>query len=148
MRMQKPRITAWKRVANRQAHSLNIAAANQCHWLSLACRGLLSARSIAGDGCADECLERLRVNLFSLVNVDGPPYVPVETRVEEPGRIFQGSALMEGQLYDRLVRLSRADAPVVLPYRSAHPLPLFDNVRVGFSDEGAHPCERIASPVT
>src|ERR1700690_2709585 len=38
--------------------------------------------------------------------------------------------LKEGQLYYRLVRLSRADAPVMGPYRGPHPLPLFHNIRV------------------
>src|SRR6266545_2483130 len=107
---------------------------------SLAFRGLPSARSIESDGRADERLERIRVNLFTLVNVDGAPCVPVKARVEELGRIFQGSALKEGQLHYRLVRLSRTDAPVMGPYRGSHPLPLFHNIRVGLPDEGAHPC--------
>src|SRR5256885_15837646 len=34
------------------------------------------------------------------------------------------------------------------PYRRPHPLPLFHDLRVGLLDEGAHPCQRIASPVT
>src|SRR5947209_999466 len=113
---------------------------------SLAFRGLLSARSIESDGRADERLERVRVNLLTLVNVDGAPCVPVEAGVEELGRIFQGGALEEGQLHDRLVRLSRADAAVMGPYRGPHPLPLFHNIRVGPRDEGAHPCQGIASP--
>src|SRR2546428_3216690 len=108
----------------------------------------LSARSIESDGRADERLERIRVNRLTLVNVDGAPCVPVKARVEELGRIFQGSALKEGQLHYRLVRLSRADAPVMGPYRGPHPLPLFHNIRVGLPDEGAHPCQCIASPVT
>src|SRR5688572_11126062 len=103
-------------------------------------RGLLSARSIESHGRADERLERLRVNLLTLVNVDGAPDVPVKARVEELGRILQGSALEEGQLHYRLVRLSRADAPVMGPYRGPHPFPLFHNIRVGLPDEGAHPC--------
>src|ERR1700674_4488665 len=115
---------------------------------SLAFGGLLSARSIESDGRADERLERIRVNLLTLVNVDGAPYVPLKARVEELGRILQGSALKEGQLHDRLVRLSGADAPVMGPYRGPHPLPLFHNIRVGLPDEGAHPCQCIASPVT
>src|SRR5258708_23961428 len=45
-------------------------------------RGLLSARSIESDGRADERLERVRVNLLTLVNVDGAPGVPVKARVE------------------------------------------------------------------
>jgi hypothetical protein len=43
---------------------------------SFAFRGLLSARSIEGDSRADERLKRIRVNLLTLVNVDGAPCVP------------------------------------------------------------------------
>src|SRR3989304_8994498 len=78
---------------------------------SLALRGFLSARSIESDGRADERLERIRVNLHTLVNVDGAPRVPVKARVDEVGRIFQGSPLKEGQLHYRLVRLSPPYAP-------------------------------------
>ena len=42
-------------------------------------------------------IERFRVDLHALVNVDGAPHVAVEARVEELGRVGQGSALMEGQ---------------------------------------------------
>src|SRR5664279_1426941 len=111
-------------------------------------RGLLRASSIEIDGCADERLERLGVNLLTLVNVDGAPHVPVQARVEELGRIIQGGALEEGQLHDGLVRLTGADAAVVIPDRGPHPLPLFHHVWVCLRDEGAHPCECIASPVT
>jgi len=106
----------------------------------LALRGLISARNIESNGRADERLERIRVNLLTLVNVDGAPNVPVKTGVEELGRIFQGSALKEGQLHYRLVRLSCADATIMGPYRGPPPLPLFHNIRDGFSDEGAHLC--------
>src|SRR3989304_2123207 len=78
---------------------------------SLAFLGLLSARSIESDGRADERLGRIRVNLLTLVNVDGAPCVPVKARVEELGRILQGSTLEEGQLHYRLVRLSPPYAP-------------------------------------
>ena len=41
-----------------------------------------------------------------------------------------------------------ADAPVVGPDRGPHPLHFFQDVGVGLLDEGAHPRERLASPVT
>src|SRR5205085_6751370 len=103
---------------------------------------------IESDSRADERLEGIRVNLLTLVNVDGAPYVAVKARVEELGRIAQGRALKEGQLHDRFVRLSGADAPVMGPYRRPAPLPLLHNIGVGLSDEGARPCQRIASPIT
>ena len=92
---------------NLHCRSRDVGAVQEWNSLecSLAFRGLLSARSIESDGRADERLERIRVNLLTLVNVDGAPYVPVKARVEELGRIFQGSALEEGQLHYRLVRL-------------------------------------------
>jgi hypothetical protein len=73
------------------------------------------------------------------VNVDGAPYVSVKARVEELGRIFQGSALKEGftiDLYDSPVQMP----PSWDPYRDSHPVPLFHNISVGLPDEGAHPC--------
>src|SRR5947208_5133734 len=87
--------------------------------------------SIQSDGRADQRLERLRVNLLTLVNVDRAPYLSVKARVEELGRIFQGCALEERKLDYRLVRLSGTDAAVMGPYRGSHPLPLFHNIRVG-----------------
>jgi len=107
---------------------------------SLAFRRLLCARCIESDRRADERLKSIGVNLLTLVNVDGAPRIAVQTGVEELGWIFQGSALKEGQLYYRLIRLARADAAVMGPYRSAPPFPLFQNFRVGLFDEGSDLC--------
>src|SRR5437868_730639 len=46
-----------------------------------------------------------------------------------------------------LVRFASADDAVVRPNRSAHPLPLLDDVRVGFLDELAHSAEGFPTPV-
>jgi hypothetical protein len=73
--------------------------------------------------------------------------VPVETRVEETGRILQKRALGEGKLHDILVGFASADDAVVRPNRSAHPLPLLDDVRVCFLDELAHSAEGFPAPV-
>jgi hypothetical protein len=56
---------------------------------SPALRGLPSARSVQRDGRADQGLERPRINLVALANVDGAPHVAVQTRVEKPGRVLQ-----------------------------------------------------------
>src|SRR6185295_2642120 len=69
------------------------------------------------------------------------------TRVEETGRILQRRALGEGELHDLLVGLARADDAVVRPDRSAHPLPLLDDVRVCLLDEIAHSAERLPAPI-
>src|SRR6266480_5043836 len=105
------------------------------------------ARTVEGDRLANERLEGGLVNFFSFVDVDRAACVSVETRVEEAGRILQRRALGEGKLYDILVGLASADDAVVRPNRSAHPLPLLDDVRVCFLDELAHSAEGCPAPV-
>src|SRR5205809_3007206 len=105
------------------------------------------ARTVEGDRLANERLEGGLVNFFSFVDVDRAAYVSVETRVEETGRILQRRALGEGKLHDILVGFASADDAVVRPNRSAHPLPLLDDVRVCFLDELAHPAEGFPAPV-
>src|SRR5229473_6548157 len=104
-------------------------------------------RTVEGDRLANERLEGGRVNFFSFVDVDRAAYVSVETRVEETGRILQRRALGEGKLHDFLVGFASADDAVVRPDRSAHPLPLLDDVRVCFLDELAHSAEGSPAPV-
>src|SRR5207248_7637385 len=58
----------------------------------------------------------------------------------------QRRALGEGKLHDILVGFASADDAVVRPNRSAHPLPLIDDVRVGFLDELAHSAESFPAP--
>src|SRR6202795_4214099 len=96
------------------------------------------AGTVEGGRLANERLERGLVNLFSFVDVDRAAYVSVETSVEETGRILQRRALGEGKLHGLLVGFACADDAVVRPNRSAHPLPLLDDVRVCFLDELAH----------
>src|SRR6266705_872344 len=105
------------------------------------------ARTVGGDPLANERLEGGLVNFFSFVDVDRAAYVSVETRVEETGRILQRRALGEGKLHDILVGFASADDAVVRPNRSAHPLPLLDDVRVCFLDELAHSAEGFPAPV-
>src|SRR5215831_2223878 len=107
----------------------------------------LSGGCIEGGRGTDERLERARVDLLPLMDVNRAPYVPVEARVEELGRVLQRSPLGEGQLHYRLVRLAGADDPVVRPDRSAHPLPLLHDVRVCLFDELAHPVQGLPAPV-
>src|SRR2546426_6790149 len=105
------------------------------------------ARTVEGDRLANERLEGGLVNFFSFVDVDRAACVSVETRVEETGRILQRRALEEGKLHDILVGFASADDAVVRPNRSAHPLPLLDDVRVCFLDELAHSAEGFPAPV-
>src|SRR5262245_13950992 len=91
-----------------------------------ACPGLLRTRwpclaggCIEGDRRADQRLEGTRIDLLSLVDIDRAPHVPVEARVEEPGGIFQGRPLREGQLHYRLVGFAGADDPVMRPHGRA-----------------------------
>src|SRR5437899_3086383 len=115
--------------------------------LDLFLRRFRLARTVEGDRLANERLEGGLVNFFSYVDVDRAAYVSVETRVEETGRILQRGALGEGKLHDILVRFASADDAVVRPDRSAHPLPLLDDVRVCFLDELAHSAEGLPAPV-
>src|SRR6267142_2208141 len=105
------------------------------------------ARTVKGNRLANERLEGGLVNFFSFVDVDRAACVSVETRVEETGRILQRRALGEGKLHDMLVGFASADDAVVRPNRSAHPLPLLDDVRVCFLDELAHSAEGFPAPV-
>src|SRR5712664_1349429 len=105
------------------------------------------ARTVEGDRLANERLEGDLVDFFSFVDIDRAACVSVETRVEETGRILQRRALGEGKLHDILVGFASADDAVVRPNRSAHPLPLLDDVRVCFLDELAHSAEGFPAPV-
>src|SRR5882672_8285960 len=105
------------------------------------------ARTVEGNCLANERLEGGLVNRFSFVDVDRAAYVSVETRVEETVRILQRRALGEGKLHDLLVGFASADDAVVRPNRSAHPLPLLDDVRVCVLDELAHSAEGFPAPV-
>src|SRR5207248_5456314 len=107
-------------------------------------RPCLSAGCIEGDRGTDERLERARVDLLPLVDVDRAPRVPFEARVEELGRVLQRSPLEEGQLDDALVGLAGADTAVVGPDWSPRvgafdSLPLFNDLGISLLDELAHP---------
>jgi hypothetical protein len=110
-------------------------------------RSFRFASTIEGDRFANERLEDGLADFFSFVDVDRAAYVSVEARVEQTSRILQGCALGEGKLHLVFVGFARADDAVVRPDRSAHPLPLLDDVRVRFLDERAHPAEGFLAPV-
>src|SRR5262245_51157540 len=111
------------------------------------CTLSFSGGRVGRDRRPDQRLEGALVDLFALVDVNRPPHVPVEARVEELGRVLQGSPLGERELHDGLVRLASAYDAVVRPNRGAHPLPLLDDVRVCFLDELAYPAEGFAAPI-
>src|SRR4029079_3586897 len=115
-------------------------------------RELTSATLVQLGGGADQRDERLLVDLLSLVNVDRPPRVALQARVEQAGRIVERRALEERQLDDALVGLARADPAVVRPDRHSRvcrlaPLPLLDDLALGLRAQGAAPGERLAAPV-
>src|SRR5262245_60685748 len=111
------------------------------------CTLSFSGGRVGRDRRPDQRLEGVLVDLLALVDVDRPPDVPVEARVEELGRVLQGSPLGERELHYGLVRLTGADDAVVRPDRGPHPLPLLDDGRVRFLDELAHPAEGLAAPI-
>src|SRR6185437_13846890 len=64
-------------------------------------------------------------------------------------------ALGEGQLHFVFVRFSGADDASVLPYRDPQhrvrrlsPFHVLDDVGIGLFDEGSHPRERLAPPIS
>src|ERR1700721_55554 len=83
-------------------------------------------RGVERDGGANERLQRLRIDLVALAQIDGAPGIAVEAGVEQPGRVRQCGALREGHLDDVLVGLAGADDAGVRPHRDAAPLPLLD----------------------
>src|SRR4029434_1641839 len=111
-------------------------------------RGLaLGCGLVQGHGGANESLQRLLVDLLTLVEVDGTPCVPVKTGVEEARSILQSAPFGEGHLHDVLVSLACADQSVVRPNRHPSPLPLLDDVGIGFLDQGTEPTEHLAPSV-
>src|SRR5829696_1134826 len=99
-------------------------------------------------GGANQCFQRLLVDLVALVEVDGTPRVPFETRVEQARRIGKSRPLGEGHLHDVLVRLARAEHPVVVPDRNASPFPLLHDFGIGCLHHRAEPPEHLAAPVS
>src|SRR6185369_8058921 len=105
------------------------------------------ALEIEGRGGADEVLQGRLVDLVAFTEVDGAPGVPLEARVEQPGRVVQRSTLGERQLDGGLVGLAGAEDASVGPDGNPPP-PLLDDLRVGGLDESTHARERLSSPVT
>src|SRR5579859_553764 len=116
-------------------------------------RGDGRARSAAGAGCvqchgrANKSGQRLLVDLFTLVEVDGTPGVAIEAGVEEAGWIVKFRSLGKGHLDDVFVALAGADHSVMIPHRNPSPFPLFDHLGLGLPDQGAEPGEQLAPPV-
>src|SRR5262249_46596269 len=75
-----------------------------------------SPRRVQCDGGANERLQGLFINLVALMDIDGTPGVAFEAGIEQACRVFQRSALGEGQLHDGLVGLAGADDSVVFPH--------------------------------
>src|SRR5207248_5669481 len=94
-----------------------------------------------------ELFERSLGELLPFVNVDGPPYVAFQARVEQPVRVLKGGTSGEGEFHHLRVGLTRANDPVMGPHRGAHPLPLFDDPGIRLLDEGAHARKHVATPI-
>src|SRR5262245_44646773 len=78
---------------------------------------------------ADEIFQSRLIEFVAFVDVAGAPDVPVETGIEETGRVLQRRSLGKGHLDGVLVGLASADDAAVRPDRRAgirgfHPLPL------------------------
>ena len=91
---------------------------------------LLLAGGIERDSRADERLERVRVDLLTLMNVDRAPYLPSRLELNSFGGSFREAPLKKVSFTIDLYVSHRADAALVGPYRRPHPFPLFHNIRV------------------
>src|ERR1043166_1770122 len=110
--------------------------------------GLVSGLGfVQGDGGANQRLQGALVYLVAFVEIDGPARVPVKAGIEEARRILQRRSLGEGHFHHVLVGLAGADYSVVRPHRHPAPLPLLDDVGIGFLDQRAQPAERLVAPV-
>src|SRR5437868_2382312 len=113
----------------------------------LRCGSASSLGGVQDHRGTNESLQRLLVDRIALVEIDGAPCVPLKTGVEEPRRVGQSRPFGEGHLDDVLVSLAGADQPGVRPHRNPSPLPLLDNLGIGFLDHGTQPAEHLAPPV-
>jgi len=73
---------------------------------------------------------------------------PSRLELKRPeGSFLQSRPVGEGHLHDVLVSLTCADQSVVRPHRNPSPLPLLDDLGIGFLDQGTEPAEHLAPPV-
>src|SRR5215467_12156710 len=113
---------------------------------------LALAFEIERHGSADEIPQGRLIDLVAFVYVDGAPDVPVETGIEETGRVSQRRSLGKCHLDSVLVGLSGTDDAAVRPdgragIRGFHPLPLFDDLGICLVDDFAYLRERLRAPV-
>src|SRR5262249_21375427 len=106
----------------------------------------LALRHVQAHGRADERLECALIDLLSFAEVDGTTRSALETGVEEPRRIPHRRPVSEGQLHGALIALAGAENAVVGPHRHV-PLPLLDDIRIGFLDQRAKPAQCLAAPI-
>src|SRR5213080_4961667 len=106
--------------------------------------------SIETGALDNECLQGVRVDGVTFVEIDGTNRLAVQTRVEEPFRILQLGAFWKRQPHGVLEGLAYADDAVVGPDGDSLgaggllPLHFFDHPRVGVPDEGP----QLAQPLT
>ena len=72
---------------------------------------------------------------------------PSRLELKRPEGSFRAAPFGERHLHDALVGLAGAEHPVVVPRRNSSPLPLLDDIGIGFLHQGAEPAERLAPPV-
>src|SRR5206468_10316098 len=115
-------------------------------------RPLSACCGVGGHRRADELLEGRLVDLLAFAEIDRTPCLSFQAGVEELLRVLDRGSAKEGELHDLLVRLARADAAVMRPYRGASgfrllPFPLLLDVGVGLVDQLPDLCEGLSSPI-
>ena len=104
-------------------------------------------RGVVGHRFAQQRLHRALVHLVSLANVDGPPLVPGQARVEELPGVAEPGSVEERDLHLVLVGVGEDVHPLVRPDGGPHPLPVLDHLGVDLVDEPAELGQPLAPPV-
>jgi hypothetical protein len=92
--------------------------------------------------------ERFNINFLALLDVDSSPYVSIQARVEELGRVFQRGSFCESQFHLGLVGLPGANNSAMRPDWGSHPFQFFDYAWDRFLYECSKRAQNASSPVT
>lgn len=110
-------------------------------------RVLFQMRMVIGDGCAHQFPKYCLVGRGALENVDRSPRLSHVVSIEQAMGIGQMRAMGKCELHLALMRIADGDQPAVGPSRTAHPLPVFDDIWVAVQDNPSQLCQHGPAPV-